>query len=58
MCHGFISRCKENLISLILEGLSIISFEQDDDGDDWGHALSASCCLQKLSILIGNDVLG
>jgi len=40
-----------------LEGLCIINFDQDDDDEDWGHALSAGCCLQKLALLIKNDVM-
>ena len=56
-CLGYIRSCSENLIQLILEGLCIINFEEDDDDEDWGHALSAACCLQKLALLIKNDVM-
>lgn len=57
-CMGYIQSCTESLIDLILEGLCIINFEEDEgDDDDWGHALSAACCLQKLSVLIKNDVV-
>jgi hypothetical protein len=31
---------------MILQGLLVINFEEDEDDDDWGHALSAACCLQ------------
>lgn len=54
---GYINRCYEHLLDLILEGLFIINFDEDDDDEDWGHALSAACCLQKLSILIKDLVL-
>lgn len=54
---GYINRCYENLLDLILEGLCIINFDENDDDEDWGHALSAACCLQKLSVLIKNNVL-
>jgi importin subunit beta-1 len=42
---------------MVLTGLQMITFEEDEDDDEWGHALSAACCLQKLSILLGNHVL-
>lgn len=51
-CLGYINSCYEHLLDLILEGLCIINFDEDDDDEDWGHALSAACCLQKLSIFI------
>lgn len=51
-CMGYVRSCADNLLDLILEGLCIINFDEDDDDEDWGHALSAACCLQKLSILI------
>lgn len=35
----------------------IIDFDEEDDDDEWGHALSAACCLQKFSILLKNDVM-
>ena len=57
-CLGYIQSCSDSLIALILEGLCIINFEEDEgDDDDWGHALSAACCLQKLAVLIKNDVV-
>jgi hypothetical protein len=42
---------------MILQGLSVVNFEEDEDEDDWGHSISAGCCLQALSILIKNDVM-
>jgi len=57
MCMGYIRGCFENLLQMILQGISIVSFEEDDEDEDWGHALSAACCLQKLSIFIGNDIM-
>lgn len=54
---GYIEKCKDQLIQLALQGLTIINFEEDEDDDEWGHALSAACCLQKLSLLLGNQVL-
>ena len=54
---GYVRSCADSLIDMIIEGLCIINFDEDDDDEDWGHALSAACCLQKLSILIRNDVM-
>jgi hypothetical protein len=56
-CSNYITRCSDSLIDLIIQGLQIITFDEDDDDDDWGHSLSAAVCLQKLSILIKNDVM-
>lgn len=53
----YIEKCKDQLITLALQGLMVINFEEDEDDDEWGHALSAACCLQKLSLLLGNQVL-
>ena len=57
MCMGYIRGCYENLLQMILQGICMVSFEEDDEDEDWGHSLSAACCLQKLSILIGNDIM-
>lgn len=54
---NYIDSCTDSIIKLILQGLSIIDFEEDEEGEDWGHAISAGCCLQKLALLIGNNVM-
>lgn len=41
----------------MLSGLKVITFEEEEDDDEWGHALSAACCLQKMALLMGNHVL-
>jgi hypothetical protein len=56
-CVNYIRGCSDQLIDLILKGLSIITFDEDDDNEDWGHSLSAAVCLQKLALLLKNDVL-
>ena len=56
-CLNYVKSCQDNLIQLILEGLCILNFEEDEDEGEWGHMLSASCCLQKLALLIKNDVM-
>jgi len=33
------------LLDLILLGIGNITFEEDGDDDEWGHALSAGACL-------------
>ena len=34
-----------------------VNFEEDEDEDDWGHAVAAGICLQHLAPLIKNDVM-
>jgi len=55
--NNYIESCKDQLIVMVLQGLLVITFEEDEDDDEWGHALSAACCLQKLSILLTNHVM-
>jgi len=45
VCHNYIEGCKDQLLQLVLNGLLIINFEEDEDDDEWGNALSAACCL-------------
>jgi hypothetical protein len=54
---NYIQNCKTDLLELIFAGLLKINFEEDDDDDEWGHALSAACCLQTLSSLLKNDIM-
>jgi importin subunit beta-1 len=54
---NYMNLCKGELLELIFVGLLKINFEEDEDDDEWGHALSAACCLQKMSILLGNDLM-
>jgi len=44
-CMNYVDSCKENLIPMILNGLLVINFEEDEEEEDWGHAISAGCCL-------------
>lgn len=44
-CHNYIDQSKDSLLILVLNGLHVINFEEDEDSDEWGHALSAACCL-------------
>ena len=45
LCVNYIKGCADSLIDLILKGLAIITFDEDDDNEDWGHSLSAAFCL-------------
>jgi hypothetical protein len=42
---NYIDTCKDNLIQLVLNGLMVVNFEEDEDEDDWGHAVAAGICL-------------
>ena len=44
-------------MGLVFEGLLQIHFEEDEDDDEWGHSLSATCCLQKMSLMLKDEVL-
>ena len=58
MCMNYVESCKESLIQMILiNGLLNIQFDEDEDEDDWGHSVSAGNCLQKLALLIKNDIM-
>ena len=54
---NYVDSCKESLIQMILQGLMVINFEEDEEEEDWGHFISSGYCLQKLAVLIGNDVM-
>ena len=53
----YIESCQESLIQMVLNGISMINFEQDEDDDEMGHFIAAGNCLQQLSQLIKNDIL-
>jgi hypothetical protein len=52
--------CRNDLIQLLMNGIQKITFDSEDadDDDTWGVAMSSACCLEKVSLLIGNEVLG
>lgn len=54
---NYINQVQANLITLVLNGLTVIKFDEDEDADEWGHSLAAACCLQALAQLLGNDIL-
>lgn len=43
-------------MELIFAGILAISFEEDEDDDEWGHSLSALCCLQKFALLLKEEI--
>ena len=55
---NYIEPAKTELITMILQGLTVINFEEGEDDDDWGHALSAAFSLQMMAQLLENHVLG
>lgn len=58
--QNYIESCKDQLIQLVLQGLLVFNYEEVDEGEfddeEWGHALSATCCLQKFAVLLGNHI--
>lgn len=52
----YIDQCKGELMTLIFGGILAISFEEDEDDDEWGHSVSAVCCLQKFALLLQNEI--
>ena len=57
--HNFTHTYKDFLIQLLLEGISNVQIDDEDDAEEeWGVNLSCGCCLVKLSLLLKNEVLG
>ena len=56
-CKGYIDSCKALLLNLVTQGLLVINFDEDQDDEEWGHALSAACCLQKVALLLKSEVI-
>lgn len=55
---NYIKNCKDDLISLLLQGIKYVSIEDnDDEEEEWGVNMSSGCCLQKVSLLLKNDVI-
>jgi hypothetical protein len=55
---GYIVQCNTDLISLLIDGIQRVNFEdEDDDSDEWGVASSSGCCLGYVSQVIGNPVM-
>jgi importin subunit beta-1 len=47
---GYIMQCHTDLIQLLMEcTLRLNIHDEDDDNDEWGVALSAGCCLDKVA---------
>ena len=43
---------------MLLAGIkNVIINDDDDDDEEWGVNMSAGCCLQKVSMLLRNDVI-
>ena len=54
---SYIDQCKGDLLELIFAGMLTITFEEDEDDDEWGHSLSAACCLRKFALLLEHQIL-
>lgn len=55
---NYIKNCEGDLISLLLNGIKNVSIEDDEDEEtEWGVHMSSGCCLQKVSLLLRNDVI-
>lgn len=56
---NLVATYKDFLIQLLLEGISNVQIDDEDDAEEeWGVNLSSGCCLVKLSLLLKNEVLG
>jgi importin subunit beta-1 len=55
-CYNYVSSCSPSLITMILKGLTMINFDDDDD-IEMGHSVSAGNTLQALALLIKSDVM-
>ena len=55
---NFIATYKDFLIQLLLECISNVQIDDEDDAEEeWGVNLASGCCLVKLSLLLRTDVL-
>ncbi len=59
MINEYIRRCSQKLLELLVTCIQRVNFEDEDDQDDeLGVALSSGCCLNAISLIIGNEILG
>ena len=59
MIHEYIRRCSQKLLELLVTCIQRVNIEDEDDQDDeLGVALSSGCCLNAISLIIGNEILG
>lgn len=54
---GYISRCKDFLTILLLGRIAIVTIDDDEDDEEWGVNMSSGCCLQKISLILKNDIM-
>ena len=56
--HNYILAYKDFLLQLLLECISNVQIEDEDDAEEeWGVNLASGCCLVKVSLLLKNYVL-
>jgi len=53
--EGYIFAAQADLVALILEGISKIN--EDEEEDDWGVCRKACECLQSLSLILKNNII-
>lgn len=57
--HNFVATYKDFLIQLLLECISNVQIDDEDDAEEeWGVNLASGCCLVKVSLLLKDAVLG
>ena len=55
---GYIGKCYQMLIVLLIDCIQRVVIEDEDDEDDeLGVATSAGCCLAAVSLVIGNIIV-
>mmetsp|Transcript_41566 Transcript_41566/g.54730 ORF Transcript_41566/g.54730 Transcript_41566/m.54730 type:complete len:182 (+) Transcript_41566:773-1318(+) len=55
---NYIMQIKDLLLQLLLECISNVQIEDEDDAEEeWGVNLASGCCLVKISLLLKNYVL-
>ena len=56
---NYVFTFKDALIQLLLECISNVQIEDEDDAEEeWGVNLASGCCLVKVSLLLKNVVVG
>lgn len=55
---GYISQCCYDLVNLLIECISRVNIdEEDEDDDELSVALSAGCCLAAIALINGDMIL-
>jgi hypothetical protein len=58
LVKNYISQCSTQLVELLVNGTMRVGIDDDDEeGDEWGVALSSGCCLDKVAQLVKGDIM-